>query len=251
MTTALDLITGAFNLLGTYDAGQQLDAADSSLGLTVLNDLLDSWSNENLACFAEQEISWTLVPGQQTYTIGAGGQINATRPLRLIDTPGSAYVQDYNGNNYPVRVINQQQWNSIGNRSPAVVTANFPDSLFYDPQFPLGKINLNPTPSMPYTAFIDAYLQLTDFATLEATASLPPGYNRAIKANLAVELKPYFADGQIDPALVKAALESKASIKRTNQRKLVSTFDGAIVSRAGASYNIYTDRAGSSAGTPS
>lgn len=250
-TTALDIINGAFNLLGSYDPGEQMTAADTQLGLSVLNDLMDSWSNESLACFAEQEVTWTLIPGQQTYTIGAGGNINTTRPLRLIDTPGSAYVLDTTGNKYPMRVINQQQWNSIGNSSPSVVTSNYPDSLFYNPQFPLGLISLNPTPSMPFTAYVDAYLQLSEFATLATVVNLPPGYNRALKANLAIDLKPYVADGQLDEALVNAARESKASIKRTNMRKLVSTYDGAIVSRAGASYNIYTDRSGSSAGSPS
>lgn len=251
MTTALDIINGAFNLLGTYDPSEQLTAADSQLGLTVLNDLLDSWSNESLTCYATQETSWTLVPGKQVYTIGPSGDINAIRPLRIIDTPGSAYIQDVNGNNYPVRVVTRDQWNQIGNRSPSTVTSNFPDTLFYDPQFPLGRINLNPTPSASYTAFVDTYLQLTDFVTLASAVSLPPGYNRALKGNLAIELKPYVADGQLDEALIAAARESKASIKRNNQRKLVSAFDSAIVSRAGGSYNIYTDRAGSSGGSPS
>ena len=248
MTDALDVITGAFQLLGLYDPGEPLTAADSSLGLTVANDMLDSWSNESLACYAILEQSFPLVPGQQSYTIGPGGQVNATRPLRIIGSPGSCYVQDGNGNNSGLNLVTRAQWNMIGNRDPSVVTSNFPDTLFYDPQYPLGVLNFNPTPSSSYTAFIDSYLQLVDLAVLTSTVSLPPGYVKALKSNLALELKAYYLDGKVDDVLIALAQTSKAAIKRTNTRPNVATYDGAIIARTGVNYNIQTDRTGSTTG---
>ncbi len=247
-TTAVQIITGALQLLGVYDPSEGLTGADSELGMAVGNDMLDSWSNESLSCYAIQEQSFPLVPGKQSYTIGPGGNINQTRPLRIIGSPGSCYVQDGNGNNYNLNTVTRQRWNMIGNRDPSVVTSNFPDTLFYDPQFPLGVLNFNPTPSSSYTAFIDSYLQLTDFATLASVVSLPPGYVMALKTNLALCLKPYFVDGQVDPALTAAAQVSKANIKRTNTRPNVSIYDGAIVARTGVLWNIQTDQTGSTTG---
>lgn len=250
MTTCVDIITRAFGALGVYGTNDALTDADAQTARAILNDMLDSWSNESLTLFATQLISFPLVPGQQSYTIGTGGQVNTTRPLRLFDTPGAAYIQDGNGNNFPVRIVTFDQWGLIGNRSAAVVTSNFPDTLFYDPQFPLGVLNFNPTPSAPYTVFLNAYLQLTDFANLAQNVVLPPGYAKMLWSNLAIDLKPFFADGKISEEIVKAASDSKAAVKRTNTRKLVSRFDGAIVSRAGGSYNIYTDGSGNAGSVP-
>ena len=243
-TTAQSIINDAFGLLGIYQPGDTPTDADAQRGLTTLNDMLDMWSNESLACYAITEQSTVLVPGKQSYTIGPGGDINLPRPLRLITGPGAAYVQDSNGNNYGVTVVNRSQWNLIGNRSN-IVTSNFPDTLFYDPQFPLGVLNFNPWPSAPYTAFWDSYLQLTEFANLASQMILPPGYAMMIKTNLACWLKPYYQDAILPQDIAAQAQSSKASVKRNNMRPIVSQFDGAIVSRAGLSYNIYTDRSGS------
>jgi hypothetical protein len=246
MTTALDLITDALQRLSVYDPGQPVSAADAATGLTVLNDMMDLWSNETLSCFATLEQSGNLVPGQTAYTIGPGGNFNTTRPLRILTGPGSAYVQDANGNNYGMDVVERAAWNGYGNRSPQI-TSDFPDTMFYDPQFPLGIINVLPAPILPYTMFWDSYLQLSEFPTLATSVSLPPGYNMAIKTNLALYLKPYFIDGQVDPLLISAASESKGTIKRMNMRPNVAVFEPEIVSRAAVQYNPYTDRSGSGA----
>jgi hypothetical protein len=245
VTKALDLITDALQLLSVYDPNEPLADSDAQRGLTTLNDMMDSWSNESLTCYAIVEQSTVLVPGQQSYTIGPGGQINTTRPIRLIEGPGAAYVQDSNGNNYGIEVVPRNKWNMYGNRS-SIVTSNFPDTLFYDPQYPLGVLNFMPYPSAPYTAFWDSYLQLSDFANLDTQMTLPPGYALAIKTNLACYLKPYYLSSDLPADLIAQASASKANIKRSNMRPLVALFDGAIVSRAGISFNIYTDRSGSS-----
>lgn len=245
MATAQDVITDALQMLGVYDPNMPLSDADAQLGLSVLNDMMDSWSNESLACYAVLEQSGVLVPGQQSYTIGPGGHFDMTRPLRILDGPVSAYVQDGNGNNYPMEVVTRDKWNLFGNRSD-VVTSDFPDVMFYDPQFPLGIINVMPFPTIGYTMFWDSYLQLSEFANLTSAIDLPPGYKLAMGTNLAVALKPYFADGNLDPIVAARAMESKGNIKRTNIRPSIAIYDSEIVSRAQVSYNPYTDRTGSS-----
>jgi hypothetical protein len=248
MTVALDIITDALQMLGVYDPGQPISDADAQTALTVLVDMQDSWSNEGLTCYTILEQSAVLVPGKQSYTIGPGGDFNMTRPIRLIEGPGSAYIQDANGNNYGMEVVPRNKWNMYGNRS-ALVTSNFPDVLFYDPKFPLGVINVMPYPNLPYTMFWDSYLQLVDAAALNSAIALPPGYIDALKSNLACYLKPYFADAQLDPLIIARAARSLGNIKRSNMRPLVALYESAIVSRAGLSFNIYTDRQGSSTGS--
>lgn len=243
MATAQSLIQTSLELLGIYAPGETLTDADAERGLQVLNAMLDSWSNESLFCYAIQETSFPLVVGQSQYTLGPGGQINAPRPLRLIEGPGAAYIQDVNQNNYPVAIIPRDQWNRIGLRTN---TSNIPDTLFYDPQFPLGLVNIFPVPLATYKVFFDAYLQISDFANLTTVMALPPGYEAAIYNNLAIWMKPFFKDASIDPIILELASQAKGTIKRNNLRSNVALYDAEIVSRAAPTYNIYRDASGGS-----
>ena len=239
MPTALDVITDALELLNVYSPGDQISSADLSRSLSVLNDMMDVWSNESLACYDWITQTFTMVPGQYQYTVGPGGYINGTRPLRVSDAPGAAYLLDTNLNRYLMDVVDQLTWNI---QTTAVANSDLPDILFYDPQYPLGIINIWPTPSSSWTCSFLSYAQLGDFATVSSAFSLPPGYKRAITTNLCLSLKPYFASAQIDPLIIKEASETKASVKRNNMRTQVAVFDPELVSRGNAVYNIYTDR---------
>ena len=208
--------------------------------------MLDGWSNENLSCYAITEQSVVLTPGKSTYTIGTSGgaDIALTRPLRLIDGPGAAYMQDPTGNNFWLNVVPLDKWNLIGNRT-STVNSNIPDTLFYDPQFPLGKLNFWPQPNTGgYTAFWDSYLQLTDFTALDSAVSLPPGYKDALQKCLAIEIWPDFKSGEPTQLLVMMADKARATIKRTNIRPVEAVYDPELVSRAIPTFNIYSGRDG-------
>lgn len=241
MTVASDLITDALQKIGVYAAGEPLSAADSALGLRLLNRMLDSWSNESLTCYAILEQSHALTVNQYQYTIGTGGNFNMTRPIRIIGSPGSVYLLDTNGNRYNLEVVPRDKWNLIGNITQ--VTSNIPNTLFYDPQFPLGVINVYPIPNIAWTLYWDSYQQFTDFAAIGTTVSLPPGYEKAIVDNLAVEYWPYWkADqAQVNPTILRDATISKGNVKRVNIRDNIARYDPEIVARGISTYNIYTD----------
>lgn len=247
LPTALDIITDSLQLLQIYAPGEVISDADAERMLSTLNDMLDAWSNLTLTCYNILEQSFVLVPGQQQYTVGPGGFINGQRPIKILDGPGTAYVQDFNGNNYGVSVVPKDQWNLYGNRSE-LITSDFPDTIYYDPQFPLGVVNVMPIPTIGYTMFFDSYSQLADLSGLSATMSLPPGYKRAITTNLAVCAKPYFKTAQIDPLIVAEALMRHGDIKRSNMRTNIAIMEPELVSKAQISYNPYTDKVGNSTG---
>lgn len=254
--TALSMIQDALESLGVADPGLPISGADGARGLNVLNQMMDSWSNETLTCFAITQQSTTLVVGKSSYTIGnftgignfvvgtsgIGTQIdiNSTRPLKIIDGPGAAYILDPQNNKYGVDVIPRDKWNMIGNSG---INSNVPDTLFYDPQYPLGVINVYPVPNIAWALYWNSYTQLMEFTNLATVLQLPPGYEEAIVSNLAIRLKPYFQPPQmqIDPILVDRAKVSKANVKRTNMRVNEAVFDPEIISRASPTYNIRTD----------
>jgi hypothetical protein len=239
MTTALDLIQDSLEMLGVYGPGDAISSADSSRSLIVLNDMLDSWSNESLTCFAWLQQQFALAVNVTQYTCGPGGTVSNVRPLRVSDSAGSAYILDQNNNKYPMDVVDQLTYNL---RTTAAVNSNLPDTLFYDPQFPLGIVNIWPTPSEIFEVYFFSYLQLAEFATIYTNVSLPPGYNLAIKTNLAVALKPYFTSAQLDPVIIKRAAESLGNVKRNNNRTQRSIYEPEIIARGQSTYNIRSDR---------
>lgn len=243
MVTSLEMLTNSYQAIGVYAPGEPISAADSQLGLDVMNAMFDSWSNERLISFANATQSATLVPGQYQYTIGTTGSpdLNMTRPIRILSSPGTCYIVDTNGNVYNMEVLPQDRWNMIGNI--ANVNSNFPNVLFYDPQYPLGIINVWPIPTTGYTLYFDSPIQLSNMATLSAVLSLPPGYQKAIQDQMRVELWPYFKSdqAQIPPLLLRLAADSKGNIKRSNQKEVIANFDPELI-RAGQSiWNPYTD----------
>lgn len=243
MTTALEIITDALQRIGVYDITGTVSDADAQKGLQLLNDMLDGWSNENLMLYANKEYSFTLTVGTSRYSIGSGGTINDTRPLNLRMGAGAAFALDSNSNKYGIEVVEQDVWNQIGN-SGATVTSNYPDTLFYDPQYPLGYINIFPTPNLAgVVVYFDALLQLTRFSSLSGTLSLPPGYKDALQTNLSIYMAPFYKPDTWMPSalLVELASSSKAKVKRTNIKEVIASMDSALVARSGA-YNIYSDR---------
>ncbi len=244
MTTCLDLITGAFQAARVYAPGEVLLPADAAQGFTLINQMIDSWSNESLTCYAIVEQSMVPNVGQNFYTIGLsppGADVALQRPIRLITGPGAAYLKDTNNNRYPVRVIARDEWNLIWNLES--VTSNLPDTLFYDPQFPWGILGIWPQPNTTnMTLYFDSYLQLTDFADMNAAVTLPPGYERAIQQNLALELEPYYPTALVSAGLIKQAAESKGNIKRSNVRPVIAVYDRELIRGSQTRYNIYSDR---------
>lgn len=243
MATFKDVALDAYQKIGYYAPGETMSDADAELALRVANVMLDSWSNESLTCFAILTQSVALQPTIGAYTIGPGGVVNGTRPLRLIMGPGAAYTMDTNGNRYGIEVVPEDKWNLV--TSNTRVNANVPIYLWYDPEYPVGTLNFWPVPNINWTAYWTSYLQLTDFASLQGALSFPPGYQKAIQDCLAVEIWPYCFKGEIPPLVVELASKSKGNIKRTNIREVVAVYDAELVSRSNSTYNIYTDSTGS------
>lgn len=249
VTTARAILQDALERLGKYAAGEVITVADANRGIELLNDMMDSWSNEALTTFAQLEQSVQLKAGKTQYTIGWGGDIHGPRPLRVLTGPGAAYVVDSNNNRSSVDVYSQSSWNQIWNLESS--NSNLPSVMFYNPQLPqkpsehLGIINVWPkfNGSSPATLYFNSYTQLLGFEDLDIEIAFPVGYTKAIKDNLAIEIFPYFkSDGEtIDPVLVEAARKSKSNIKRTNIRAMKAELDAGIPGGGGGRYNIYSD----------
>ena len=69
-TTALDIIKGSLLNINATAVGQPLAADNANAALDVLNDLLDSLSNDEAFVFTQQETIFNWIPGQFQYSVG-------------------------------------------------------------------------------------------------------------------------------------------------------------------------------------
>jgi len=202
--TAQTIIDGAF-LLIQISAPQ---TADRTAGLIVLNDMLGTWGADGLLVPYMTVENFALIASQQTYTIGSGGDFDTVRPIKI----ENAYIRDSSNNDYPVEVLmSKKEWNEISLKS----TEARPERLYYDPQYPLGKIYFDFTPDAAETLYVDTWKSLTELAATSTSVDLPDMYKRALKYNLAVDLAPIYGR-ELMPAVISGATESRSVIANIN-----------------------------------
>lgn len=237
MAQANDFITRGMKALGSLGRTEVPSAQDFTDGLYCYNQLLESWSTEGLMSYATLQRSFSLTANTQSYTIGSGGVINVDRPIDITQ----AFVRDSNGQDHPLTIVSREVWNNIGLKTN---TSEYPHTLFYDSTYPLGVIYVFPVPTAARTVFYDSVLNQVTASTGTVSISMPPGYERTFVSNLALELMangfPCLLNDRQLAALIKAAQEGKANIKRANIKEVLSALDPALTAHGGV-YNIYTD----------
>ncbi|CAB4168714.1 hypothetical protein UFOVP580_23 [uncultured Caudovirales phage] len=215
---ALELLRRTAVLIGAIPAGAQLSSQDSNDMLTTLNEMLDSWSTESLAVYGQANIEFPIVGGKAVYTWGAGADWDSPRPVRIEDM---SFI--YGGDNYHLREMIQQEYNQMLDKS---LTGLIPERWMLTNSFPNAEVTFYPVPSNNGTANIQAYRVLTNISSLTTQVYLPPGYLRAIRYCLAVELWPEYPNPQIDINTIKAiSLRAKANIKIANQTDELISFE--------------------------
>lgn len=210
MTTATDVAQDSLEKLGIYAPGETIAAADASRCLTVLNDMLDHWADEYLSAYSLIPTTIALVIGQSSYTIGtiAGTSINQQRPTKVNFGPGAALLGAV-----PINVVSAVEWQAI---QGLATQSGTPDTLFYDPQYPIGVLNVAPKPVAGGNLVFQAWTPLRSFPDLTTSYTLAAGVDEALKTNLAVVLQSYFSGANLSPMVVAAATLAKQSLRHSN-----------------------------------
>ena len=234
MTTANALISRALRLIGVLGQGRRtLTANEADDGLMALNSLMDSFSIDNLMIYQTLEENFPLVVGTASYSIGSGGTFNTTRPVKITN----AFIRDASNNDYPVEIVDNFAYDSV----PLKTVTSRSRYLYYDAIYPLAYIRLLYVPAYAETLYINSWKQLQQFTDGTTALSLPPGYERLITYNLAVELHGEYRGDPLMPEVVAIAKESKAAVKKLNAQLPVADVSESMMVRAGrGKRNIYT-----------
>jgi len=219
MATANTIIYGAYRLNSVLNPS----SAQGGYGLEALNNMISSWSAEGLLIPYNTDESFTLAVGKSFYMIGPGGDFDTIRPLRVID----AFIRDINNDDYSVDVsMTRAEYNAI-TKKDAIAR---PTRLYFDPQYPKGKICFNYGPETAETLYLTSEKTITELATLSTTVDLPAFYKEALVYNLAIRLSQEL-DTQLSKVTLGIAMFSKNTIENINARDKTfkqTKFDSAL-----------------------
>lgn len=199
-------------MLGQLEPNTDLDASESADALVALNDLIDSWRNEELLVYARRDESLTMVSGTSSYTIGPAGDLNTTRPVRI----ESAYIVSGTISYPNIRIINDEQYFAIPDKTAA---STWPTQINYRGTMPTGTLYVHPVPNAASVLHLMTWTILAEFTAVTDTLALPPGFRKALASNLALELAPEY-ETQASQEVIKMATDSKAAIKRINWKPI-------------------------------
>jgi hypothetical protein len=234
---ALDLIKRSLRLLGVLASGESPNAEQANDALSVLNQMMDIWSNDRLTIYATQNELFPVTIGVSSYTIGPGATWNTTRPLYTQNS--SAFIRVPTSQtaipiDYPMRYYPNDQFQQIIQKS---ITTTYPYVWTNDHQMPISTIRIYPVPTLSSLLMsISSTVQLTKFCNVTDYIELPPGYEMCMSYNLAVHLGPEYGVA-LDPVVNSKAIETLALIKRTNTEVVPIGADPALLTHE--NYSIY------------
>ncbi len=206
-------IAGITDLPGTQS---NIDKLNEAVGL--VNRLIGSWNLDGWKGFTSDiQGPFDLAVGQKIYTLGPGGDIDMPRPLfiKQIDVlyPTGPVLRR------TLELLNDEEWQSISIQDIAGAP---PYQAYWDGGYDengLSKLYIRFQPPAGYSLEILVWRQLqSGFISPTDIAVFPPGYERAIVLNGAVELADmYPREAKISPTVEARAQQALQAITRLNE----------------------------------
>ena len=205
MATAKELIPATLKLIGVVGVGVKPSAPLLFDTLAAMNSMLDSWSSAPQSIFFATREEFTLAASKVSYTIGSGGDLDTTRPQQVMDS----YIT-INETDFIVKRRGRDQYDRVTTKT----TEGRPSNFYYEPEFPLGVLKFYPVPDENHSFTL---ISLKPFSTYEINdvMTLPPGYERAIKYNLALEIADNYGK-QVSLLTMRIAVGSFKMLKNVN-----------------------------------
>lgn len=195
-----DLINSSFRLIGAIASAETLETNEQNDAFTTLNQLIASWNTEGLSIAGRQKQT-VAITTTNSYSL-------PTRPPKI-----EAASVSVAGIDCPLELVDAAGWEAIDEKG---VTAIKIRKLFCDYGYPTATVYLWPTPKQAGTLELWTFQTIAPFTSLSQSIDLPPGYEAALRYNLAVALLPEYPREATDPTLPAQAQNYKQSIVALN-----------------------------------
>lgn len=239
--TVGSLIRSGMRKAGILGRGEAIPSDAGEDALTDFRQMIDSWTNESLLIPVVNAITHTFLEGYSSYTIGIDGgtagvnHIETARPERIL----GAFIRDSAGTDFPLKSLDVNTYTGLSRKSNVVR----PSRMYNRKGWPLNTLIFESIPTENEELHLEVIQPLSEIlgaAGLTEVVNLPPGYERAITYNFALEIMPEY--GKTPTNLVTVyAVESKKWLKRNNYRSLVLKTDRAIATQRIGTGNYIID----------
>lgn len=182
--TIRDLLRDAAIENGALSQSENLSSGDAQFLLGRLNRMLDGWNAQREALYADQGVTFPLSPNLSPHTIGTPGatwDLPTGRPLSI--ESATLLLPSSTPTSYQPIHLRSAQWWYQAQSVPALST-DFPTDLYYEPSWPLGRLNFWPVPTAAYSVQLQIRRELAP-VTYDDVFTMPPGYQTAITLSLA------------------------------------------------------------------
>lgn len=220
---------------GNIGIGSVISGTGITVGTTITALGTGTGSTGTYTVSVSQTVSSTTITGT---IVDTNIQAYYQKPLQIdsayvrIATSQSGSPVLNGGIDYPVAVINLENYNSIGLKT---LNGPWPKALYFNPNADTGNLFLWPNPGQGEMHMF-AKTIFAGYESLSDDIALPQGYTLALRWCLAERLMPMY--GKTNPTLMAQistfAAQAKATLKRTNMAPMqVSRYqDALLMSRA-------------------
>ena len=214
-STGLDLIRDGLTALNVIADGEQPSSSDSSRGLVILNQMLDTFNGDGLMLFSEQIDDFPLTSNQQIYSYGLGGDFNKPRPT-FIDRASIVILSNpAQPLEYPIPIYTVQNWQELVPIKN--VPGNLPLLIYDDGSFPLRNITFWPVASDQTLFRSYTWSKLQQYLDLLTPIGFPEGYQECFALNLAVRLQArLYPTAPLSQATIALAQSTMGQLKTNN-----------------------------------
>lgn len=204
LNTPIGIIQDAYFDAGLIARAQPVNSDMVVDGMRRLTDIINLWQTQGLKLWLLSDTAVPLVAGQNAYTFYPGGDIDITKPMRVLQ----GYYLDVNNIRRPLTVLSWDEWLRLSQ-----VTGNngAVNSYFVDKQQMRLVVYFWLTPDTTAatgSAHVLLQHQVTNFINVTETMNFPNEWRIALRWGLADEL----ATGQ--PETIMARCEARAKAYR-------------------------------------
>lgn len=204
--TAYGIISDAYHDAGLLARLEEPDSDQLADGMRRLCDVINLWQTQGLKLFTLENLEIPLTAGKSTYSLGPGGDVDMTKPLRGLQ----GYILQAVGNSR--RPLTVMSWDDYMRLSQVTGNDGMVNSFFINKQSSMLYVFFWNTPDITEasnTAHILFQRQAPNPINLTDDVSFPQEWRIALRWGLADEL----ATGQ--PQAIMDRCTQKAAMYRT------------------------------------
>lgn len=218
--TTEDIIVNALYLIGELGVGETPDAFMRATGVDIVNEILDSLSQDSIYIPFLTTINHTFTVGKSTYSISdmvVGSDINADRIVDLSFANYTVQPLESEPIEYPLRVISKAEYYNVVRLNNLQARPGF---IFFSKQPLVSLITVYPAPDQPYPFSIQVKSMINSLGADDDLGELPPFYYRFMKYAVGREFISYYPSGNWPQTNEETYQDCYQSLKNANETDL-------------------------------